>query len=306
MLQLEDAAICRAVIDSLELGVQVVDRKLRIGYWSRGAEKITGYSSAEVLDRQCCDDLCLHCNAAVPQEAHSAACPLKMTMEDGEGRSTHVYLRHKLGHTVPVRSRTRVLRGSKGEVVGAVESFLELQAEVGESSDGMPALQARPRSREEVELWLERSLQMLAYDPQPFGVLQIEVDQLPRLRLTHGHDATEALMRVVTQTLVCTLHTSDVFGRAGDSGFLVIARDANERVLEMDADFLRTLAKSVEFHWWGDRIPITISVGGTMAGAGDCPQSVLARVTAAIDRSISEGGDKAIIVDSRDSGRNSG
>lgn len=310
MLQLEDAAIWRAVIDSLELGIHVVDRNLCTSYWSRAAEKITGYAGAEVLGRQCCKQQCIHGTPGSTQQP--CACPLRATMEDGETRHSHIYLRHKLGHAVPVRARTAVLRGGKGEIAGAVESFVEMQAEAGESYDGMAALQGIPeqagipRSREYVASWLERSVQAIDRDHQPFGVLQIQVDQLPRLRVTHGREATEALMRVIAQSLICSLHSSDVFGRWSDSGFLVIARDANSLALELDADLLRTLAKSVEFRWWGDRIPITVSVGGTMARPGDSLQLILPRLAEALGRGMAIGGDRVVVVEREDAGRELG
>lgn len=299
MLQLEDAEICRAVVDSLELGVHVIGRDHKIRLWNRAAEKITGYPCAEVLGRRCCDDLRMHCALGADGLPCAAGCPLKSTLEDGEARHAYAYLRHKMGHTVPVRLRTFILRGANGEAVGAAESFSEMQEEaIGEEESpllrGIPE-PGTPRTHEYIESWLERSLHGRGRDSRTFGVLQMQVDQLARLRVTHGREASEALMRVVSQTLVCSLHSSDIFGRWNDTDFLVIAHDANARALELDADLLRTLVKSAEFRWWGDRIPLTVSVGGTMAHPGDRQGDILARLGAALKQSIAGGGDRVAV-----------
>ena len=231
MPQLDDSEICRAVVDSLDLGIHVVGRDRRIRLWNRAAEKITGYPCTEVLGRHCCDELRMHCALGEAGRPCATGCPLKSTLEDGEARHAYAYLRHKMGHTIPVRLRTFILRGANGEPAGAAESFSEMQEEtIGEQEP--PSLRGisepgTPRTHDYIESWLERSLHRCR-DSRPFGVLQMQVDQLARLRGTHGREASEALMRVVSQTLVCSLHSSDIFGqRWNDTDYLVIAHDAN-------------------------------------------------------------------------------
>jgi PAS domain-containing protein len=43
MLQLNDPEVYRGVLDSLRVGVYLVDRSGKILYWNSGAERITGY-----------------------------------------------------------------------------------------------------------------------------------------------------------------------------------------------------------------------------------------------------------------------
>ena len=57
MLDLQNAEIFRAALESLQTGVCVVDRDRKINFWNDGAERITGYLRQDVLGRFCGDIL---------------------------------------------------------------------------------------------------------------------------------------------------------------------------------------------------------------------------------------------------------
>ena len=42
-----------SIVDSIAEGVYIVDRDRRIGFWNKGAERITGYARAEVVGSRC-------------------------------------------------------------------------------------------------------------------------------------------------------------------------------------------------------------------------------------------------------------
>jgi PAS domain S-box-containing protein len=111
-----------AVVDNLSDGIYFVDRRLRILYWNKGAEQITGFSAAEVVGHRCGLSLLNHCDEA-GVDVCGKRCPLMATMRDGEQREAHVFLRHKDGHRRPVCVRAAALRDDGGKIVGAVETF---------------------------------------------------------------------------------------------------------------------------------------------------------------------------------------
>src|SRR5208283_1993429 len=124
MLDLQNAEIFRAALESLQTGVCVVDRDRRISFWNDGAERITGYLRQDVLGRFCGEVLLIkfHENKEAICE-HS--CPLVAAMRDGKARESRVYLHHKSGYAVPVSLRAVPIRDVHGHVIGAVESFVE-------------------------------------------------------------------------------------------------------------------------------------------------------------------------------------
>jgi PAS domain S-box-containing protein len=49
-----------SIIDCLTGGVYACDRERRIVYWSKSAERITGWKSEDVLGRACLQDILNH------------------------------------------------------------------------------------------------------------------------------------------------------------------------------------------------------------------------------------------------------
>lgn len=295
----EDPEIYRNILDSLDLGVYLVDPERRITFWNTGAERISGYLRAETLGQPCHENMLVHCceNGELQCETH---CPLRQTLEDGKSRQPILYLRHKKGHRVPVHVKTAVMRNSAGLIVGAAEFFGDqfLAETAADGQSGFASLEAAgTRSREHLEACLTRNLEAFVHGGQKFGILLLHVDQWHDLRVTRGKEAADAAVRVVAETLHYSLHPADVFGRWNDGDFLVIVRDGSHRALELDADLLRNLAKNAQFRWWGDRVPITISAGGALVRSADTEDLMRRRAGAVLARCVELGGDRVAIAE---------
>ena len=117
----------KQLMDSLYDGVYFVDRERRITYWNKSAERLTGYSAAEVMGRCCSDNLLVHVDDS-GQQLCTTACPLSQTIGDGQPRDANVHLRHKLGHRVPVAVRVGPICDQQGRIIGAVEVFSDNSA----------------------------------------------------------------------------------------------------------------------------------------------------------------------------------
>ena len=69
--------------------VYTMDLTKKITFWNKSAEKITGYSKAEVMGSFCSDGLLRHINDA-GDELCEKGCPLTRTLEDGKIRCDDV------------------------------------------------------------------------------------------------------------------------------------------------------------------------------------------------------------------------
>jgi PAS domain S-box-containing protein len=85
MLDLSNPRVFETAVDSLEVGVCLVDRHRKIVYWNRGAERISGYLRQDVTGRFCRDDILVHSdeNEAV---LCGTDCPLAGCRRDGQAR----------------------------------------------------------------------------------------------------------------------------------------------------------------------------------------------------------------------------
>ena len=302
MLDLENAEVLRAVLESLQTGVCLVDRDRKISFWNDGAERITGYLRQDVLGRFCGGILlvkfhenklaiCEHC------------CPLVAAMRDGQARESRAYLHHKSGYAVPVTLRAMPIRDVRGHVIGAVESFVEkpwtsarrrpeADLTVGHGLDALTQLPDYPFT----ESHLVERLKFASEHAIPFGLLCIQLDHLDTLTATHGLEAAEAILRVVAHTLRNGLAPQDFVGRWSEDQFLAIVANCSESDLLTTAERLKQLAQSSEIVWWGDNLSVTISLGGTLMRPGERVESLLSRTGSALKQAVAQGGNFAIVL----------
>src|SRR6266540_687559 len=123
MMKLDDLFF-REVLDNLYEGVYFVDRDHTILYWNKGAERLTGYSSTEVMGVPCWNQLLMHVDTNGSGLCLNG-CPLHKSMKDGVQSEDDLYLRHKNGHRVPVRMRILPVRSDDGNVIGAIEILID-------------------------------------------------------------------------------------------------------------------------------------------------------------------------------------
>jgi PAS domain S-box-containing protein len=120
------------IVDSLREGIYVCDLERRITFWSRSAERITGWPATEVVGRQCFDSVLCHVDKDGHQLCGKEYCPLHRAMVTGEGtpQALLVYARGRDGGRIPMHVSTAPLRDATGRVVGGVETFRDASGEV--------------------------------------------------------------------------------------------------------------------------------------------------------------------------------
>lgn len=283
MLDLQNAEVFRAALESLQAAVCLVDGDRKVRFWNEGAENITGYLRQEVLGRFCAEFLVIklqETKAAICQKY----CPLVTAMRDGQVCESRAYLHHKSGYAVPVSLRAAPIRDAHGRVIGAVETFEErlwspARQRPGSGltvGHGLDALTQLPDYSFTVS-YLQEHLAFAAEHTIPFGLVCIQLDNLEKLKVTHGRDAAEALLNVVAHTLRNGLYPEDFVGRWSEDQFLTIIASSGEEALMPTVERLRQLAESSEIIWWGDQLSAVVSVGGTIVLPGETLEALLAR-----------------------------
>jgi PAS domain S-box-containing protein len=93
------------ILDNLfDEAVYFVDADRRISFWNRSAERLTGFTSSEVVGSRCKDDILNHVDDKGMRLCENG-CPVSMVLEDGVPREARVFLHHKDGHRIPIRAR---------------------------------------------------------------------------------------------------------------------------------------------------------------------------------------------------------
>jgi len=281
----------KSILDNLSDGVYFVDRERRISYWNKGAERITGHRSGEVVGSFCGDNILNYVDGQ-GVELCRELCPLARAMLEGTNQEAAVYLKHKDGHRVPVLVRGAPLRDSKGEIIGAVEIFSDISATDAlarrlEELRKMALLDPLTGmgNRRFVETGLNSRLNELQRYGWKFGLLFIDIDYLKKVNDSYGHEAGDLVLKMVAGTLIHNARSFDLVGRWGGDEFVAIIANVTGEELFRVAQKYCVLVGESSLPVGKDRINVTISIGATLVRPDDSSETLLKRADQLMYRS---------------------
>lgn len=110
---------CCAILESISDGFFTIDLKKRITYFNPAAETITGFKAREAIGQKCFDvfraNIC------------ETKCALDETLASGNPQiKLRALIISRSGDQKPISINTSVLKDQNGEIIGGVESFLDL------------------------------------------------------------------------------------------------------------------------------------------------------------------------------------
>lgn len=119
------------ILDSITEGVCVTDLDRRITYWSKAAERITGWTADEIVGNCCYEDVLCHVDKDGHQLCGKEHCPLHRAIVTGSSSSVPiiVFAKTKRGGRVPLQVCVSPLLDEKNQVIGGVENFRDLSFE---------------------------------------------------------------------------------------------------------------------------------------------------------------------------------
>jgi len=137
-LGLGTEATLRSVADALPDALFTTDLEGKVTFWNRAAERITGWSRAEAVGRDC--------SILAGDAVNGCACgsgPMRCGLAETGRTSKTCTLRTKEGRLLSIVKNAVPLRTPDGATTGALESFTAVE-EVQEQSCGLP--DAPPRA----------------------------------------------------------------------------------------------------------------------------------------------------------------
>lgn len=212
----DDPETYQGILESLSIGLCVIDLQKRIVLWSDGAEQITGRRRHEVVRHSCIGEALLHCDHQDCEWCHED-CPLARAMKTSHPIEGLEFVYHKSGHEIPVRvhaTPVRNVRGSSihGSILGAVATFEEqkatLTADPREPSGNRPGCVDEitgVASRVMTQAHLREAFVTFAEFNIPVAVLRLRTEGLDEFRGRFGGDAASSLLRLVARTLQSTV-----------------------------------------------------------------------------------------------------
>ena len=292
----------KSIVDNLSDGVYYVDRERRISYWNHGAERLTGYSAADVIGRFCYDNILSHVDDEGRSLCHTA-CPLLKTMNDGRERQAILWLRHSTGHRVPVQVRTTAIHGDGPvPVVGGVQSFsdatglLEARDEASRARrDALTDPLTGLPNRRLLDAVLAARHDEMERHQVPFGFLMIDIDHFKLFNDEHGHDVGDQALRTVAATLKGALRAGDTLVRWGGEEFALVASHVSDDGIVRMADRLLRLVRATRVQTTVGSVPIRVSLGAALALPGEPLERLFVRADQALLAAKATGRDRFVL-----------
>lgn len=276
----------KAMLESMYEGIYFVDINRKITFWNKGAELITGFSAEQVIGSHCHDNILNHVDEQGNQVCTNY-CPLQLTIEDQQHREHELYLHHKQGHRVKIRtSVTPIIE--QGVVVGAAEVFTDISNQqkwnkINEYTKEQLQLLAlydqltHAPNRLHLENFLENQIKEYREFGIDFGVLFIDIDHFRDFNNTYGHDLGDRVLQMVAKTMMVNIEEKDIIGRWGGEEFIGFFSAINIEKLKKIGEQLRMLVESSILRENQEEHHVTISIGGTMITSDDTTETLLKR-----------------------------
>jgi diguanylate cyclase (GGDEF)-like protein/PAS domain S-box-containing protein len=273
----------KSLIDNLYDGVYFVDTSRLITYWNKGAERITGYRSQDILGQYCHANILDHVTDSGTHLCKDG-CPLMATIQDGKPREAEVHLRHAEGYRVSVLVRTTPIYDSENNIIGAVEVFsnnqslFKMKRRVDElEKDVFRDVLTELGNRKLLEIKINSAIQEYHQHQISFGLLFIDIDHFKAINDTYGHQEGDRVLQNVAKSLTGHLRNTDMCGRWGGEEFIAILYDVNLKSLALIAEKLHAMIANSTITVNKQNISVTASIGGVVVHETDTTDSIIER-----------------------------
>lgn len=275
-------------------GIYFVDHNRQITFWNEGAERITGFSSSEVIGKSCKDNILNHVDENGKCLCYDG-CPLHITIQDGITREATLFLHHKEGHRIPVTVKA-IPMYEGGEIVGAVEIFVDdsEKHEVLRNVEAYKVLAMIDQltelpNRRYIDSFLSSKFKEYKELDIKIGILFMDIDKFKTFNDSYGHDVGDEVLKMVAKTFLAATRATDLIGRFGGEEFIGVFAGVDEAILTKKAGRLRMLVENSSLNNKGEEVKVTISIGATLINDEDTIETMLKRADAMLYVSKDQG-----------------
>ncbi len=141
------------------------------------------------------------------------------------------------------------------DVTGTV-TLMERLEEVA-NTDDLTGITNRRRFSELAQMHVSKAARVWS----PYSVIMFDLDLFKKVNDTYGHDAGDAVLKVVAERVASTLRPYDVFARYGGEEFIILAADTDEVGAVGLAERLRACIGDSAVDFEDKEIRVTVSLG---------------------------------------------
>ncbi len=263
----------KTILDNIHDGIFFENTEKKVIYWNRGAERITGYSSYEVIGRSC--------GSCIIWAGSPESCPLKNTLSDGIVREFNIKIKKKSGEEAFLIAKVYPIKDEEGKVIGTAGVFTDNSSLLETVKELEKLILLDPLTgvgnRRFLEIQLRAFMDRFRRYRLPFGVMFLDIDDFKRVNDTYGHNVGDKVLRTVARTLLTSSRSFDVIGRWGGEEFLGIIENVDMEKLGKVSERHRKAIQEKDIAINGEKIRVTVSIGATVVREGDTLEELVAR-----------------------------
>ena len=130
MLEHELNDYWKTVVDTIQDGIMIVDNQGVVVSVNKGMERLTGFTSEEMVGQPCSMLNCDICDIAISKGGRHW-CALFST---GKFTQRRCKISRKNGSATPILKNASLFHDGKGEIMGAVETFTDISQLVAQDN----------------------------------------------------------------------------------------------------------------------------------------------------------------------------
>jgi diguanylate cyclase (GGDEF)-like protein/PAS domain S-box-containing protein len=258
----------------------------RIQFWNKGAERLYGWSSDEVLGR-CMDDCMVRDGPGATEAAVHA------TLHNGEWRG-EVGQRRKDGVRLTVEGHWTLVRDDDNRPKAILVINTDVtQRKLSDEKIRNLALYDALTGLANRSLFSERLAVALAQarrEEYPLAILYMDLNRFKEINDTHGHGAGDQVLMKVARRFQTALRADEILARLAGDEFVVVAERADAATAARIAERLRdAMADPVTIG--GYSFPVGLAIGiAVFPRDGSESEDLLKRADIAMYRAKALGG----------------
>ncbi len=267
--------------EELDISVRFVDKNKSLIYVNRSAEKLTGYSMDDVLNKTFEDFLERHTDK-VGNKLCDTNCHIDFSLKEKKVYDDRHYFKNKMGDTFPVDIKVIPVVDDNGKLLGAVEFMqddrprlvmeeLKLDIQRMIPVDLLTGLYTKNKIMEYFEVKVEDSIRYNA----PLGVIYATLKNSKSIKKEFGAKKLDEIFQRIGYLIRMNTRKGDICGRVGPDNFIILLPNFNAANSKHAAQKLKEiLVEDTTTIFPGT---VSIEIGAAQFQDGDDSKSLLKR-----------------------------
>jgi len=267
--------------EELDMSVRFVDTERRLIYLNRSAERLTGFTMKDVLNKTCGDFFEGHIDKRGNRLCETD-CHLKAALNTGKSYEDRHYFKNKAGDKFPVEIKVVPVTDDNDDVIGAVEfmrddrprlAMEELKRDIQSMIpvDLLTGLYTKNKIMEYLEVKVEDCLRYGA----PLGVIYAVLKGTENIKNELGPKKLDEVLQRVGYRVRMNTRKGDLSGRLGPNNFIILLPNfTEENTRNAAAKFKEIIVEDTTTIFPGE---IEVIMGTSQFHKGDSIDSLLKR-----------------------------